>query len=86
MLYTTQHFEIVYILHHLYIMYSNAKTLSDVTYLPAGSMDCVPTGDRPIKSGHFYQAGDNVICFLAYQLQRQFMSYNDFTYFPSFDL
>jgi hypothetical protein len=27
----TKRFEIVYILHHLYIMYSNVKTLSDVT-------------------------------------------------------
>jgi hypothetical protein len=24
-------FEVVYVLHHLYIMYSNVKTLSDVT-------------------------------------------------------
>jgi hypothetical protein len=25
-------------------------------------MDFVPTGHRPIKSRHFYQAGDNLIC------------------------
>jgi hypothetical protein len=33
-----KHFEIVYALHHLYIMYSNVETPSDVTYLPAGSL------------------------------------------------
>ena len=43
-------FEIVYVLHHLYIMYSSVKTLSDATELPAGSMGFVPTGHRPIKS------------------------------------
>jgi hypothetical protein len=47
-------FEIVYVLHHLYIMYSNVKTPSDVTYLPAGSMGFVCTGQWPIKSGLFY--------------------------------
>ena len=35
---------------------------SDITYLPAGSMGFVPTGHRPIKSRHFYQAGDNMLC------------------------
>jgi len=53
-------FEIIYVLHHHYIMHSNVKTSSDITLLPAGSMDFVPTGHRPIKSRHFYQAGDNI--------------------------
>jgi hypothetical protein len=45
-------------------MYSNVKTPSDVTYLPAGSMGFVPTGHRPIKSRHVYQAGDKKPCLL----------------------
>jgi hypothetical protein len=28
-------------------------------------MGFVPTGHRPIKSRHFYQAGDNIICHTA---------------------
>ena len=55
-------FEIVYVLHHLYIMNSNVKTPSDVTELPVGSMGFVPTGHRPMKNRHVYQAGDNVCC------------------------
>ena len=58
----TKHFEIVYALHHLYIMYSNVETPSDVTYLPADSMGFVPTGHRSIKSRHLYQAGDKQLC------------------------
>jgi hypothetical protein len=53
-------FEIIYVLHHHYIMYSNVKTPQWRYVTTSRSMDFVPTGHRPNKSRHFYQAGDNI--------------------------
>ena len=42
-------------------MHSNVKSPRGILWLQAGGMDFMPTGHRPIKSRHFYQAGDNTL-------------------------
>jgi hypothetical protein len=41
---------------------SLGKNCFYIQQLPAGSMGVVPTGHRPIKSRHFYQAKDKMLC------------------------
>jgi hypothetical protein len=39
-------------------------------------MGFVPTGHRPIKSRHFYQAGDNILCVCAQHAQLDVHSFS----------
>ena len=57
----------------------NAKHF-EIVYV-AGSMGFVPTGHRPIKSRHFYQAGDNTFdIYVFIRLRRQ--SFSDLVWGP----
>jgi hypothetical protein len=51
---------------------NNAPNSVERFKVPTVSMGFVPTGHRPIKSRHFYQAGDNVFDSLRMHHQLRF--------------